>query len=388
MTTIAPLAGLRVLDLTRLLPGPFCTRILADLGADVVKVEDPYGGDYVRNTPPLVREVGQLFLLLNGNKRSIKLDLKNEAGREVLRRLLATYDVLIESYRPGVMARLGLGYEQLAAEFPRLIYASLSGYGQTGPYRDRAGHDGNYLSLAGVIGVTGGPDGRPVIPGVQVADLSGALYTALAVLAAAHGRSQTGKGCYVDLAMTDTSHALLAMALAEFLPTGEAPGPAEQIVSGRYVCYNLYQTKDGRWMSLCALEPKFFAAFAHAVGRADLAEEGFASARPGQRVYDELVALFASRTQAEWIAALASADCCCEPVLTLAEAVTHPQLAARGMMREVEHPTEGRVRELAQPFHFTPPLARSTRPAPTLGEAGLSAEKITTLADKGAFGPK
>jgi len=390
-----PLSGLKILDLTRLLPGPFCTRLLADLGADVLKIEDPAGGDYARYSPPILGDQSMMFMLLNGGKRSAALDLKNAAGREALRALLRNHDILVESFRPGVLDRLGVGYGNLREEFPALIFASVTGYGAQSPQRDRAGHDINYLALAGVIGLTGAADGRPAVPGVQVADLSGALYTAVAILAAAHGRAQHGRGCFIDVAMADTSHALLTVPYAEYFTTGRVAGPAEQVLTGARVCYGLYETKDHRWMSLGALEPKFWKAFCDAAGMRHRVADGFTTARPGNPVYDEVVAWFAGRTQAEWIAFFAPLDCCCEPVLRLDEVARHPHFARRGALRETDHPTAGHYRELTQPCRFSPPLPAPTRPSPALGEhtrealgeTGLADADIDALAARGAFGP-
>jgi crotonobetainyl-CoA:carnitine CoA-transferase CaiB-like acyl-CoA transferase len=384
-----PLAGLKILDLTRLLPGPFCTHLLATLGADVIKVEDPGGGDYLRYLPPQRDGENVQFRMLNCGKRSIVLDLKNEAGREVLRRLFATYDILFESFRPGVLDRLGLGYAQLKDEFPALIFVSLSGYGQTGPYALRAGHDANYQALAGSVGLSGLPDGRLAMPGVQLADLSGALYAALLIVAAAHGRRATGRGRFVDLAMAETTHSLLVMPQAESLVAGESAGPAGYTLNGKYVCCNLYRTKDDRYMMLAALEPKFWHEFCRAAQKPHLAEEGYALARAGEAVYDEVAAFFTARSQAECVASFAHHDCCCEPVLTLAEADTHPQFRARG----VSQPASGRP-TLAPPFHLVPPLSTPDSPPPKLGEhtrevlatAGVTATEFTELAKRGAFG--
>lgn len=390
-----PLTGLKVLDLTRLLPGPFATRLLADLGADVVKVEEPGGGDYMRYVPPLIKHQSAHFLAVNTNKRSLALDLRNEAGARALRLLLGSYDVLIESFRPGVMERFGLGYEALREQFPRLIFVSLSGYGQTGPYAQRAGHDGNYQAITGGVGVTGTLDGQPVLPGVQAADMAGGLYAAYAIVAAALGRQSSGRGCFVDVALADASLALMSMPFADYFGGGVAPGPAGQAVSGKYVCYNLYRTADGRHMSLCALEPKFWQRFCAAVGRPELAEEGFADARPGQGVYDAVVEIFLQKTLAEWTEFFAEVDCCCEPVLSLDEVADHPQVRARGGVREVEHPTEGRYRQLAQPLHGAPSLLAPYAPAPSVGQhtrdvmlaAGVTADELDALVAAGAFGP-
>jgi len=389
----APLAGVKILDLTRLLPGPFATCLLADLGADVAKVEPP-GGDYMRVLPPLVNEQSSLFLGINRNKRGIVLDLKTDAGRDAFRALLKTYDVLVEGFRPGVMTRLGLDYQALRQVQPKLIYASLSGYGQTGPYRDRAGHDLNYLALSGGGSMTGLRDGRLAVPAMQPADISGALYLASAVLAKIVQRLSSGEGGTVDVALADTVRALHTMVYSEYFASGETPGPAGTIFTGKYVCYDLYRTKDERWMSLGALEDKFWQAFVNAASKPHLSGEGFSETASDNPVKQEMDALFASRTQAEWVKFLDGVDCCCEPVLDLAEASRHEQAQARGAICESEHPTEGKINMIAQPMALTPPLSADCRPAPALGEhtdqilreAGIDETQIAAWKKQGAFG--
>ena len=388
-----PLAGLKVLDLTRLLPGPFCTRLLGDWGADVLKVEDPHSSDYLRYTPPLVKEQSAYFLTLNRNKRSLVLDLKKEAGREVLRRLLETFDILVEGFRPGALERLDLGYAQLKSDHPRLIYASITGYGYQSIYRHRAGHDLNYCALAGGLSLNGEPNGRLVMPGFQAADLSGALYTALALLAAVLRRQQTNQGCFVDVSMTDCIQSLLEMQYIDYFRTHEVPRPSRQLLTGKFVCYNLYRTKDHRYMALGALEPKFWQAFCKATDKLHLGDEAYALAEPDSSVKQELDALFASRTQAEWTDLFQHHDCCCEPVLNLRESEHHPLFAA-DRFREVDHPSEGRVKELRPPIRFEPPAETTYRPAPAVDEhlqevltnAGYDGAGISDLQERGAFG--
>lgn len=388
------LQGLKILDLTRLLPGPFATRLLADWGADVIKVEDPQGGDYARAIPPLLHGLGVHFLQVNSNKRSLALDLKNDAGRRVIRRLLTTHDTLIEGFRPGVMARLGLDYEDLKADFPRLIYASLTGYGRQSPYRLRAGHDANYLALSGALSLTGLPDGSLAIPGSQVADITAALYLAFSVAAAAYGREHSGAGGFIDLAIADAAQTVLAMPFGEYAASGRAPGPADQLVSGCYVNYRIYRTADGGAMSLAALEPKFWHNFCEAVDKPHLLDEAYARNQPDNPVNQELEEMFASRTRAEWTTLFAAADCCCEPVLTLDEAPTHPHFAARRATRKATHPTAGTYRQINTPFIGQPYEQAAYRPAPQLGEhneeilgeLGYTRAEIDELAKLGAFG--
>ncbi|MDP8222423.1 MAG: CaiB/BaiF CoA-transferase family protein [Candidatus Lernaella stagnicola] len=393
--TNRPLEGVKILDLSRLLPGPFCTQLLADLGADIVKVESPDGGDYMRNMPPRVNEQGAYFLAVNAGKRSITVDLRSPAGPNALRALLETFDVLLEGFRPGVLTRFGLGHEQLQSEFPRLIYASLSGFGQTGPLRRKPGHDVNYLALTGGLSITGNADGELVIPGHQIADVSGALYTAVALLAAVIRRDKIGRGSYVDVALADSALALMAMTYAEYFQSQTPPTPAGHPVTGLHVCYHLYRTSDDRHMALGALEPKFWQAFCEAVGRTDLIAEGYTPARRGNPVYETVCEIFAGKTQAEWVRELGEVDCCCEPVLNLAETAHHPHFTGRGCFQETEHPTGGTYQRLKSPLRFDPPAHPADGPAPALGahtkavyaEAGVTAEKFEEYRQAGAFGP-
>jgi alpha-methylacyl-CoA racemase len=364
-----PLHGVRVLDLSRLLPGPWCSLLLADLGADVVKVEAPAGGDYIRWMPPLKGAQSGYFHALNRNKRSIALDLKRPEGRDAFLALVgAGYDVVLESFRPGVMDRLGLGYEALKAASPRVILCSISGYGQDGPMRDRAGHDLNYIGLAGVLGLTGAADGPPVVPGVQIGDVGGgALPAAVGILAALFAREQTGKGRWIDVSMTEGALAFLAMHLGARSAMDRPLARGREMLSGTYPCYAVYGTKDGKHMSLGALEPHFWQRFCEAVGREDLASDGLASGEEGARVRAAVADVFASRTQAEWVAFFAAVDVCCEPVLEGDALFEDPQHVARETFFEIEDPEDGPVRQVASPVRFVGGEPAPRRPAPKLG---------------------
>ena len=324
-----PLKGLRVLDLCRLLPGDFATWVLADLGAEVIKVEDTAGGDYMRWTPPMVGHSSAMFWALNRGKRSIKLDLKQDAGRELFLRLVDTADALVESFRPGVMDRLGLGWETLSKRNPALVYCAITGYGQDGPYRLRAGHDLGYNSLAGLQGVTGTSSGEPAIPGFQVADLgAGGMGGALAVVAALlrRERDPERRGSFMDVSMFDGVSAFIAPTFWRALP-GREEGAAGMHLNGRNPCYHLYRAADGRWMALAALEPKFWKAFCALVDRPDLADRAF-----DPEAIAEVEALFATRDRAAWLAFADGHDVMLEPVNNLAEAAEHPQTVARGLL--------------------------------------------------------
>jgi alpha-methylacyl-CoA racemase len=392
-----PLDGVRVLDLSRLLPGGFCSLLLADFGADVVKVEDTGMGDYVRWALPAYEgaepsAASALFLALNRNKRSIRIDLKRPEGRDLLLRLVRDADVVLESFRPGVLDRLGVGYEALRASNPGIVLCSISGYGQDGPLRDRSGHDMNYLGLVGLLGLTGERDGPPVQAAGQIADLGGgALMAAFAILAALRERDRSGEGQVVDVSMADGALSWLAMAAAATLAGAPAPQRGGLELAGGLVCYRPYACADG-WVTLGALEPKFWAAWCRGVGREDLVEEQFE--RPGGAVHREVEAIFAARTRAEWAAFAGEHDCCLEPVLELEETLASELARARDMVVEIDQPgAERPVRLLGVPVKLgRTPGDPARAPGPGLGEhthevlreAGLDAAEIEALEAAGA----
>jgi crotonobetainyl-CoA:carnitine CoA-transferase CaiB-like acyl-CoA transferase len=392
-----PLAGLKVLDLSRLLPGGFCSLLLADLGAEVLKLEDTGMGDYVRWAPPYVEGAQEsaksaLFLSLNRNKRSIRLDLKSEQGREVLLRLVRDHDVLLESFRPGVLYRLGVGYERLREQNPGLVYCAVTGYGQDGPNRDRAGHDMNYLGLNGLLALTGEQDGPPVQAAGQIADLGGgALMAAVGILAALRERERSGEGQLVDVSMLDGSLAWLAMTAAQMLAEGRAPRRGELMLAGAVLCYRPYACADG-WVTLGALEPKFWQAWCRGVGREDLVERQFEP--PGSEAHRAVEAVFASRTRAEWQAFADEHDCCLEPVLELDEALDSELVRAREMVVELDQPgAAAPVKLLGLPIKLSRTPGDPCRaPGPALGEhtdevlaeAGYAPAEIAALKAAGA----
>ena len=327
-----PLTGIRVLDLTRLLPGPFCTMLLADMGADVVKVEEPGTGDYMRWTPPLIDGQSALFNAVNRNKRSLTLNLKADVGRDLLMRLIEHADVLVEGNRPGVMERLGLAWDAIHARNPKLVMCSITGYGQTGPFALRAGHDLNYMATAGGLGLNGDRGGPPVPLAVQVADVGGGgLQPAVAILGALVGVQRGGEGRHLDASMTDGALTWLALDFAA-MAAGEDIARGEGRLTGRYACYRVYACKSGGFYSVGALEPKFWATLCQAVGKPDLVATQFAEGAEGARVHREMEAVFASRTRAEWQRELDGLEVCCEPVLELGEVASHPQIVARGLI--------------------------------------------------------
>lgn len=386
-----PLEGVRVLDLSRLLPGPYATLVLADLGADVVKVEDPQGGDYVRWMPPLAGEQSGFFHALNRNKRSLRLDLRRPDGAAALRRLARRFDVVVESFRPGVMDRLGVGFEALRAEQPEVILCSISGYGQDGPYRDRAGHDIDYCALAGVLALNGTAE-RPLPLGVQVADVAGGSWPAVAgILAALVRRAATGEGSHVDISMTDGALAMLTMQLGAAAARGAPLRRGGELLVGASAFYGVYRTRDGRFVALGALEPKFFQSFCQAAGRPELADRQFDEDGRGLRA--ELEALFATRTRDEWTRLGAEHDACLAPVLEGDEPEGDPQLRARGMFLRVETPWEGKaMASLRTPVRFAG-VTVEPRPAPRLGEhskavlaeGGFTETEIASLESAGVI---
>jgi len=331
------LEGIRVLDLTRLLPGAICTLLLADMGADVVKVEEPGSGDYMRWYPPLRDGQSVLFNALNRNKRSVTLNLKSEAGRELFLDMCRQADVVVEGNRPGVMARLGLAWPVLRECNPRLIMCAITGYGQNGPFSQRAGHDLNYMAIAGALSMNGRRGEAPHSLAVQVADIGGGGQAgATAILGALLSVARGGEGRYLDVSMTDGAFSWLAVPLAQVSAQGSIPRGMHRL-TGRYACYGVYECADGRFMSVGALEPKFWRTLCEALGRPDLIEGQYAEGEAQERLRSEVASVFASRSRDEWSQALGGLDVCCEPVLELEEVAAHPQIRARGLL--VDQPT-------------------------------------------------
>jgi crotonobetainyl-CoA:carnitine CoA-transferase CaiB-like acyl-CoA transferase len=361
---------MRVLDLSRLLPGPYCSRVLADYGAEVIKVERPGGGDWSRYVPPLDPESGDslLFRTLNCGKKSLTLDLKSDEGQAIFLRLVETADVLLESFRPGTMERLELGYETLAGSNPRLVYCSLSGYGPQGPYRARAGHDLNYVGLSGLLDLTGPRDGPPYIPGTPVADVAGALWAVAGILLALLERERTGRGQRVDASLLGGALACLPLAVTWHLGGQPIARGASQLTGG-LVCYQVYQAGDDGWMTLAALEPEFWMTFCRVVGREDLLDQQFAPAVPGEPAYDQLCALFRTRTRQEWVEVLGGADACCEPVYSVGEALDSAPVQALNMLAGGG---------LLPPVRLSALSQRVGNPAPDLGQ-----HSVELLADLG-----
>lgn len=386
-----PLSGVRVLDFTRLLPGPFGTMVLGDLGAEVVRVEAPNFPDILRVMPPMDGEVSAAHREINRNKKSILLDLKNPEGPAVVKTLVKHYDVVVEQFRPGVMEKLGVGYEALAPENPRLIYCSITGYGQDGPYRLRAGHDINYLALSGVMSYTGRAKEGPLPLGIQVADqCAGGLNAVVAIIAALYSREQTGRGQYIDISMTDGAIHLGALnAMACLHQNENACREGTFLNGGSY--YDFYQTSDGEYMAIGGIEPQFYAAMVKALGREDLLSMHMAVGKQGEKLKEELRQEFRKKTRKEWEEVFAQVDACVEPVLSIAEMIEHPNTVARKMVVEVPRPDGASQRQIGSPYKMsgTPPSFSFTGVAPgsntdeILKDAGYDDARIKELRESG-----
>lgn len=359
------LTGLRILDVSQYIPGPYAALMLADMGADVVKVEPP-GGDPMRGLGPRDRDgISPFWKLMNGGKSVVELDLKTAAHSQAFTELLSVADVLIESYRPGVMDRLGFGRERLTALNPRLIHAALSGYGQSGPWRLRTGHDLNYMALAGGLAASGAlvadPGQRPAMAAPPTADFASGLQTALTVCGALIGRSRTGQGAFLDLSLAETVLAWQSANLTAALRPGFAPALAANLLNGGAACYQIYRCADGCFATLAAIEEKFWANFCQAVGHPQWVSRQW-EPMPQAGLVAELAALFATKPAAAWEALLGPVDCCFGLVVDPSQVPNHPQIVARGMV--TRHETADATVEALFPAHINgKPPARRPPPA-------------------------
>jgi len=386
------LDGIKILDLSRLLPGPFCTQMLGDLGAEVIKIEEVNGGDYVRWMQPRRKSDSGMFLALNRNKKSLKLNLRTEEGKKVFHKLVADADVVVEGFRPGVIDKLGFGYESLKAINPRIIMCSITGYGQDGPYKDLAGHDINYLNLTGISELTGNYNGKPISSGVQIADIGGgSLWAAFGILAALFSREKTGRGQYVDVSMTDCVFTFMSMLVGSFNFTNKSPGREDDLLNGGYAWYNTYKTKDNRWVGLGMLEEKFWSDFCKSINREDYIAKQFASWDAQREMIAELSELFLTKTADEWMNDLRPLDICFSKLNNLEEALNDPHLKARGMVVEVDHPRDGMFKTIGFPVKFseTPYSVKMAPPGfgehtkEILMELGYTSKEIEQLEKNG-----
>jgi len=387
---VEPLDGVRILDLTRLLPGGVLGALLGDLGAEVIKVEEPTLGDYMRWEPKRIGAESAASWIVGRNKRSIAVDLKDPAGVELILTMVEQADIVVEGFRPGVSDRLGIGYDAVSARNPRIVYASLTGYGSDGPMRDAAGHDINYISYAGVLGMTGPPEGPVCPPGVQVGDLGGATILGVGILAALYSAARTGRGSRVEVAMYDAALAWTSIHAGELWASGEVPNPGHMLLNGEFPCYNVYACSDGRFVSVGAVEPKFWAAFCATIERPDLVDR---ITDPTARA--TVAEVLATRTRDEWVALLVPADACSAPVLDLAEALAHPLAAERGMVQQglLQRGGTETGPTLGTPIRLNGRIQPVGTPPPALGEdtvrlaleAGLTQDQVDALLASGAL---
>ncbi|WP_151638522.1 CaiB/BaiF CoA transferase family protein [Noviherbaspirillum aerium] len=385
MSNRPPLQGVKVLDLTRLLPGPVCTQHLADMGADVIKIEDTGAGDYT---------AAPVKALVNRNKRGIRLDLKQPAAVQVFLELAKTADIVVEGFRPGIVDRLGIGYEQVAAVNPCIVYCSITGYGQTGPFRDLAGHDMNYAGYAGAADQVGSDESTLALSNLPIADLMGGTLTSvMGILAALYDATRTGRGRYLDVAISDGTLAHAVLPLARVNSEGKARPAGGDSISGGLHNYSPYRTRDGRVLAVAALEPKFWETFCDVIGRPDLKSvDRHATPEQSLQARREVAAIVASLTLEEWQAKLEGADCCVSPVLKLEETLQHPQFRARGMVHDTMHPRLGPLTHVGFPVKMSGFSFAVKRQAPAPGEhtlevlreAGYSEDSIASLRESRA----
>ncbi len=364
-----PLSGVRIIDLTRLYPGPFGTQLMGDFGAEVIKVEDKNSPDYIRFFPPKFKEEGAGYIAVNRNKKSLALDLRSDKGKELFFKLVEKSDVVVEQFRPGVIAKMGLGYEAAKKVNPRIIYCSITGFGQTGPYANVAGHDLNYMGLAGITDTIGPKGGDPVIPGIQVADVAGGgLMSVIGVLSALVARATTGKGQHVDVSMFDGILPFMGMLFANYKAGGGLPNRGDSFLSGGLLCYNIYRTKDNRHVTVAGLEYKFWQRFCELIERPDLTDKQFVAGEEFERLHKDLSDLFMTKTMQEWVDLFRGEESMADAVLSIDEVEHDPHAIARKMIVEMDHPTEGKIKGIGVPIKFSDTEATDLVPPPILGQ--------------------
>ncbi len=386
-----PLEGIKILDLSRLLPGPLATQMLADMGAEVIKIEDVNSPDYIRFFPPMVGDDSALYLSLNRNKRSIAINFKSLEGKEIFFALVKAADAVIEQYRPGILDKIGIGYEQAKKVNPKIIYVSVTGYGQTGPYSQKAGHDLNYIALSGVLANIGTKE-KPVIPGVQIADVSGSYAAVNGCLAALLYREKTGEGQHVDISMTDSAMPFATLIHAQAWAENKNVERENFQLSGALANYNVYETADGKFVALGALEPKFWICFCDAVQKPEWKNKIIAPEEEITKVKEEVTLLFKSKTRAEWEQFAEQHDVCLSPVLENSELAQNENLIHRRMVVEAEAGNK-KLNTIGAAIKFMGSETTRPQPAPKLGkdtdavlrELGFSTETIAGFRKKGTI---
>ena len=391
------LSGVKVLDLTRLLSGPYCTLLMADYGAEVIKIEEPGNGDYIRWRTPAIEGIGARHLTVNRNKKSVELNLKTVEGQRIFKQLAAEADVIIESFRPGVMGRLGLSYEDIVKVNEGIVYCSLTGYGQTGPYRQLPGHDINYIGYSGILGLIGEKDGKPVVPGVQIADIGGGSLMALAAICMAlFHRERTEKGQYIDVSMMDGAITWLYAAMSDYFASGTIPQRGATRLDGQFAFYNVYETRDGKYMTVGASEFKFWKKICELIEKEEWIPLHEGPADVQEQLKQDLAKLFKEHDQQYWTELLASEDTCVGPVHDMHEIFNDPQIIARDMFTDMQHPIAGTIKQIGFPIKFSKTPGEIYAHSPTLGEhtaqiltqLGYSADDIEHFSAAGVIGQK
>ena len=363
------LKGVKVLDLSRLLPGPYCTLMMADYGAEVIKIEEPGQGDYIRWRKPAIEGIGARHLTINRNKKSIELNLKTNEGKEIFKKMAANADVILESFRPGVMDRLGLGYEEISKINEGIVYCSLTGYGQTGPYRNLPGHDINYLGYSGILGLIGEKDGKPIVPGVQIADIGGGALMALSgICMALFHKERTGKGQYIDVSMMDGAVTWLYAAASDYFASGKIPERGSNRLDGHFAFYNVYETKDKKYLSVGASEFKFWKRICELVEKPEWIALHEGPEEIQEKLKQDLTQLFKQENQEHWIDLLASDDTCVSPVNDIDQIFNDPQIIERELFKEMNHPIAGTIKQIGFPIKFSETQGEIYSHSPILGE--------------------
>lgn len=363
------LKGVKVLDLSRLLPGPYCTLMMADYGAEVIKIEEPGQGDYIRWRKPAIEGIGARHLTINRNKKSIEINLKTEEGKEIFKKMAADADVILESFRPGVMNRLGLGYEEISKINEGIVYCSLTGYGQTGPYRNLPGHDINYIGYSGILGLIGEKDGKPIVPGVQIADIGGGALMALSgICMALFHKERTGKGQYIDVSMMDGAVTWLYATASDYFASGKVPERGSNRLDGQFAFYNVYKTKDKKYLTVGASEFKFWERICELVEKPEWISLHEGSEEVQEKLKQDLTQLFKQENQAYWIDLLASEETCVSPVNDIDQIFNDPQVIERELFKEMNHPLAGAIKQIGFPIKFSETQGEIYSHSPILGE--------------------
>ncbi|WP_336046697.1 CaiB/BaiF CoA transferase family protein [Solibacillus ferritrahens] len=363
------LKGVKVLDLSRLLPGPYCTLMMADYGAEVIKIEEPGQGDYIRWRKPAIEGIGARHLTINRNKKSIEINLKTDEGKEIFKKMAADADVILESFRPGVMNRLGLGYEEISKINEGIVYCSLTGYGQTGPYRYLPGHDINYIGYSGILGLIGEKDGKPIVPGVQIADIGGGALMALSgICMALFHKERTGKGQYIDVSMMDGAVTWLYAAASDYFASGKVPERGSNRLDGQFAFYNVYKTKDKKYLTVGASEFKFWKRICELIEKPEWISLHEGSEEVQEKLKQKLTQLFKQENQAYWIELLASEETCVSPVNDIDQIFKDPQVIERELFKEMNHPLAGTIKQIGFPIKFSETQGEIYSHAPILGE--------------------